>query len=77
MFICSPSQQKISEISFAKNYSKLIKSPLINIDTYNDLDKKLTMSIDIRAYESFKKKYLISTSLKQNSYFISKALMEI
>jgi len=77
MFICSPSQQKISELSFAKNYSKLIKSPLINIDTYNDLDKKLTMSVDIRAYKSFKKKYLISASLKQNSYFISKALMEI
>lgn len=77
MFFCCPSQQEISELSFVKNYSELTKSSLINIDTFESFDKKLTMKIDIHAYESFKKKYIISSSQKPNSFFISKALMEI
>jgi hypothetical protein len=75
MFIYSSSQQKISEISFGFNFSRLIKSPIINIDTYDNLDKKFKMSVDVRAYESFKKKYLISASPKQNFLFFSKAFM--
>jgi hypothetical protein len=78
LFIYSFSEQKknIGELLFVKNYSKLIKSQLINIDTFDNLDQKLLMNINIGAYRDFQKKYIISTSYTQNFLIFSKVFMK-